>query len=83
MGQAVAVEVVNVAESLPTCLAGVVLPHRVWVGICRSLRQNRQAGEHTKELRWKVELQLYAQKEKTFVETMQMHTYFCLIWTKI
>ncbi len=33
VGQAVAVEVVNVTESLPACLAGVVLPHRVWVGI--------------------------------------------------
>lgn len=33
VGQSMAVEMVNVAESLPARLAGVVLPHRVWVGI--------------------------------------------------
>jgi len=41
VGQAVAVEVVDVAESLPARLAGVVLPHGVGVGICRPLRQSR------------------------------------------
>lgn len=33
VGQAVAVKVVNVAERFAACLAGVVLPHRVGVGI--------------------------------------------------
>lgn len=33
VGQAVAVEMVNVAERFAACLAGVVLPHRVRVGI--------------------------------------------------
>lgn len=33
VGQPVAVEMVNIAESLTACLAGVVLPHRVRVGI--------------------------------------------------
>lgn len=33
VGQAVTVEVVDVAESLTARLAGVVLPHGVWVGI--------------------------------------------------
>lgn len=33
VGQAVAVEVVNVTESLPARLAGMVFPHWVWVGI--------------------------------------------------
>lgn len=35
VGQPVAVEMVHVAESLPACLAGVILPDRVWVGIRR------------------------------------------------
>lgn len=38
VGQAVAVEVVDVAESLAARLAGVVLPHRVRVGIRRPLK---------------------------------------------
>lgn len=33
VGQAVAVEVVNVTESLPARLAGMVFPYWVWVGI--------------------------------------------------
>lgn len=33
VGQAVAVKVVDVAERFAACLAGVVLPHRVRVGI--------------------------------------------------
>lgn len=33
VGQAVAVEMVHVTEGLPACLAGVVLPHRIRVGI--------------------------------------------------
>lgn len=51
VGQAVAVEMVNVAESLPACLTGVVLPHWIWVGISGPLRQNRQADKHTTEFR--------------------------------
>lgn len=39
VGQAVSVEVVDVAKGLPARLAGVVLPHGVGVGICRPLRQ--------------------------------------------
>lgn len=41
VGQAVAVEVVDVAEGLPACLAGVVLLHGVGVGVCGPLRQKK------------------------------------------
>ena len=51
VGQAVAVEVVDVSEGLPTCLAGVVLPHGIWVGICGPLRQ-KQADEQATEFRF-------------------------------
>ena len=49
VGQAVAVEVVDVTEGLPARLAGVVLPHRVRVGIRGPLRENiRKKITHTR-----------------------------------
>lgn len=42
VGQAVTVQVVNVTEGLPTRLTGMVLPHRVRIGICRPLRQTNR-----------------------------------------
>lgn len=42
VGQAVAVEVVDVAEGLPARLAGVVLPHRVGVGVGGPLRSEQR-----------------------------------------
>ena len=44
--QAVAVEVVDVAEGLPARLAGVVLPHRVGVGVRGPLRQEQKRYTH-------------------------------------
>lgn len=44
VGQAVTVEMVDIAEGLPTCLTGMVLPHRVWVGVCRPLRERQTSG---------------------------------------
>lgn len=41
VGQAVAVEVVNVSEGLATRLAGVVFPHRDGVGIGGPLREKQ------------------------------------------
>lgn len=85
VGQAVAVEMVNIAESLPARLTGVVLSYRIWVGICGALRQNRQADKHTTEFTFgsvfSTELLLQTPKGMycvnllpySFVKTMQRH----------
>lgn len=51
VGQAVAVQMVNITESLAAGLAGVVLPHRVGVGIRGPLREKTQTDKHTPEFR--------------------------------
>lgn len=38
VGQAMAVEMIDVTESLSTSLTGMVLSHWIWVRVCRPLR---------------------------------------------
>lgn len=52
VGQAVAVEMVNVTERFSTCFTGVVLSHWIRVGICRPLRNTLQSLDLTGKRMW-------------------------------
>lgn len=85
VGQAVAVQMVNIAESLAAGLAGVVLPHRVRVGIRGPLKQKTQADKHTPEFRPEV---FFTQREILAVSAICVcfayangHRYYCPIQT--
>ena len=52
VGQAVAVEVVNIPEGFAARLTGVVLPHGVGVGVGGPLRQNKRRIHTLESLDW-------------------------------